>query len=122
MQPNKTYNIADNTGIINSSLCILHCIATPLLISMGAYFLESPIFTYLFIAIALVSIIIAVNKTESLKIKTALWIGFAGFSTSLLFEDSWSGFEYTGYLFSVFIIITHLVNIKYCNECNSIKN
>lgn len=118
MQQTKTYRLADITGIINSSICIVHCIATPILISLGAYFLESPIFAYLFIAIAFATIVRAIKRTTSNKIKTALWIGFAGLSTSLLLEETWAGFEYAGYIFSALLIVTHIVNIKHCKKCN----
>ena len=122
MQRSKTYNLTDITGIINSSICIIHCLATPILISLGAYFLESPIFAYAFIAIALVTIISAVKKTTSVKIKIALWIGFAGLSTSLLLEEMWIGFEYTGYLFSALLVTAHILNIRYCKKCNENNN
>ncbi len=118
MQQTKTYRLADITGIINSSICIVHCIATPLLISLGAYYLESPIFAYVFIAIAFVTIVRASKRTTSIKIKTALWIGFVGLSTSLLLEETWAGFEYTGYTFSALLIISHIINIKHCKKCN----
>jgi hypothetical protein len=118
MLPGKTYRLADVTGIINSSICILHCIATPILISLGAYFLESPIFAYVFIAIAFVTIVRAVKRTTSNKIKKALWVGFAGLSASLLLEETWAGFEYSGYIFSALLIVTHIVNIKHCKKCN----
>ncbi len=115
---NKLYNKFDFVGIVNSTICTVHCIATPVLIGLGATFLESLIFAYLFVAIAFVSIFIAAKKTTSIKIKTALWISFVGLAVSLLLEDKWEGFEYTGYLFSTSTIITHIVNIKHCRKCN----
>lgn len=118
MQQIKTFSKSDVLGIINSSLCIVHCIATPVLIGLGAHYLESPLFSYLFVAIAFASIFIAAKKTTSKKIKTALWISFIGLAISLLLENKWEGFEYTGYLFSASTIITHIRNIKYCRKCN----
>lgn len=118
MQQTKTYGYANITGIINSSICILHCIATPILIGLGASFLESPIFAYLFIAIAFATIFNAAKRTSSKKIKIALWIGFTGLSLSLLLEETWAGFEYMGYIFSAMLIVTHILNIKHCKKCN----
>jgi MerC mercury resistance protein len=108
---------SNNIGIINSSICLLHCIATPILIGLGASFLTHPIFTYLFIVIAILSAFMATKKTQSLYIKAALWIGVIGFGACLLLEDAWKGFEYLGYAFSLAIIVTHIINRKHCKKC-----
>jgi hypothetical protein len=113
----KSYEKANVLGIINSSVCLLHCITTPLLIGLGASFVGNPIFTYLFIAIALLSAILATKKTQSISIKVILWVSVFGYGACLLLEDAWQGFEYLGYVFSLAIIITHIVNIKHCKKC-----
>lgn len=120
MQQNKAYRLADITGILNSSICILHCIATPILIGLGARFLELSIFAYVFITIAFVTIFIAAKKTSSTKVKAAFYTGFVGFATSILLEETWAGFEYTGYIFSAIIIVAHVANIRDCKKCNGL--
>ena len=67
----KVNNKSDIFGIINSSICIAHCLATPILIGLGAYFLESPLFAYLFVAIAFASIFIAAKKNHFCKNKNS---------------------------------------------------
>lgn len=42
-------NKADLIGIASSTICLVHCIATPLLIAFGAGFITNPVFKYLFL-------------------------------------------------------------------------
>ncbi len=114
---NKPYEKANHVGIINSSICLLHCIATPVLIGLGASFITHPFLNYLFIVISIVSAGIATKNTQLLSIKVMLWLGVIGFGACLLLEDAWVGFEYLGYAFSFAIIVTHVINIKHCKKC-----
>ena len=50
-------NKADFIGIVSSSICLVHCITTPLLIAFGTGFITNPIFKYLFLIISFVSIL-----------------------------------------------------------------
>ncbi len=114
---NKPQNKADLIGVFNSSICVAHCLATPILIGFGANYLESPFFSYAFIAIALFSIYKATKNCSNKKIIGYLWLSFFGFAASLILEDVWFGFEYIGYAFSALIIIAHILNIRHCKKC-----
>ena len=48
----KKYNFADLIGIVSASICLVHCLATPLLIVFGAAFITNPAFKYLFLIIS----------------------------------------------------------------------
>lgn len=111
-------NKADTIGILSSSICLVHCIATPLLIAFGAGFMTNPFFKYLFLMISFVAIFKATTKITHPKIALLLWVSFGGFLFSTLFEEKYHGLHYSGYFFALLIIIGHLLNIKHCKECS----
>lgn len=109
---------ADIAGILSSSFCLVHCVATPFLVSFGAGFLTNPFFRYLFLTISFVSIFKATKNLSSRKIALLLWISFLGFLFCTLFQEAYEWLHYPGYLFAILIIIGHLLNIKHCSECS----
>jgi len=115
----KKYNIADFIGIASSSICLVHCIATPLLIAFGLKLFTEPAFTYLFLILSFVSIFKATEKITTTKIALLLWVSFWGFLFSTLFHEEYEWLHYTSYLFSVLIIIGHILNIKHCKSCKN---
>jgi hypothetical protein len=117
MSPTKI-NKADLIGILSSSICLVDCLATPLLIAFGAGFITSSFFKYLFLIISFVSIFKATENITSKKISLLLWISFWGFLFSTLFQEEYEWLHYSGYLFAILIIIGHILNIKHCRECS----
>jgi hypothetical protein len=96
---------ADFIGIVSSSLCLVHCIATPLLIAFGAGFITNPVFKYLFLIISFVSIFKATGNNKNTKIASLLWVSFWGFLFSSLFQEKYEWLHYSGYFFAVLIIM-----------------
>lgn len=115
---NTKINKADLIGILSSSICLVHCVATPLLIAFVAGFITNPIIKYLFLIISFVSIFKATENVTSKKISLLLWISFWGFLFSTLFQEEYEWLHYSGYLFAILIIIGHILNIKHCRECS----
>jgi hypothetical protein len=115
---NTKINKADLIGILSSSICLVHCVATPLLIAFGAGFITNPFFKYLFLIISFVSIFKATENITSKKISLLLWISFWGFLFSTLFQEEYEWLHYSGYLFAILIIIGHILNIRHCRECS----
>jgi len=111
-------NKADLIGILSSSICLVHCLATPLLLAFGASFITNPFFKYLFLIISFVSIFKANENITSKKISPLLWVSFWGFLFSTLFHEEYDWLHYSGYLFAILIIIGHILNIKHCRECS----
>lgn len=109
-------NKADFIGIVSSSLCLVHCIATPLLIAFGAGFIANPIFKYLFLIISFASIFKATENVNNTKIAMFLWASFWGFLFSTLLQEEYEWLHYSGYFFAILIIVGHLLNIKYCKQ------
>lgn len=114
----KKYNFADIIGILSSSICLIHCVATPLLIAFGAGFITNPFFKYLFLIISFVSIFKATENITSKKISLLLWISFWGFLFSTLFQEEYEWLHYSGYFFAILIIVGHILNIKHCKQCS----
>lgn len=112
-------NKADIIGILSSSICLVHCIATPLLIAFGAGFLTNPFFKYLFLIISFISIFKATEKIKHTKIALFLWISFWGFLFSTLFQEEYHWLHYLGYFFAILIIIGHILNMKHCKTCKN---
>jgi hypothetical protein len=111
-------NKADIIGILSASICLVHCIATPLLIAFGAGFITNLFFKYLFLIISFVSIFKATENITSKKISLLLWISFWGFLFSTLFQEEYEWLHYSGYVFAILIIIGHILNIRHCRECS----
>lgn len=111
-------NWADKLGITSATLCIIHCLALPVLMTMGVGFLDNPIITLLFVIIAFISIYASSKIKVSHRLTLFLWIAFCGFTLSILLEEKLKLFEYGTYLFSIAIIVGHLLRIK-CYEAIS---
>jgi hypothetical protein len=118
---NKTskYKKADLIGILSSSICLVHCITTPLLVIYGISFLTNPVFKYFFLIISFVSIFKATENSTNYKISILLWLSFFGFLFSTMFHEEYHWLDYCEYLFAVLIIIGHILNIKHCKNCKS---
>lgn len=110
---------ADYVGITGSVLCIIHCLATPVVV-MSSTLLNHESFRvgflsldYLFIAINIVAVWSA-SRDTSRKIALTLWGFLTLFAAGLLLEDVHDGFAYVAYAASLGLVITHLANIRYC--------
>ncbi len=110
---------ADIIGIVSSSICLVHCIATPLLIAVGSGFFTNPVFNYLFLIISFVSIFKATGKGIQPKMGLLLWGSFSGFLFSTLFHEEYHWLHYTGYFFGMLIITGHVLNIRNCKKCSN---
>lgn len=109
---------SDKIGITASILCLIHCLAIPILFTVSADTLhlvdhEMPIVDYIFAVVALVAAYLSGRKTTNPKIKLAFGIGWALFILGVLLHDN-------PYLFallhigSIILIATHLKNIRSC--------
>jgi hypothetical protein len=110
---------ADYVGIAGSVLCIIHCLATPVLVmtsalvnyeSLRVSFLS---LDYLFIGVNILAVWSASRHTTN-RIRWALWGFLTLFAGSLLLEDRSVLFEYIAYVASAGLVIAHLFNIWQC--------
>lgn len=113
IQTKKIY-WADKLGIISSTLCIIHCLSAPILLSMGVGFLHNPVIAFIFIFTAFISIYKATKEKLFKGIGSLLWIAFTGFVVSIALENQAEIFKYTMFIFSALIILGHIYNIRKC--------
>lgn len=110
---------ADLIGITGSVLCIIHCLITPVLIMTSTLLQHDTLrlgflsLDYLFIGVNVVAVWSASRHTSS-TIARFLWLFLGLFATGLLLEEVHQGFEYLAYAASLGLVITHLLNIRYC--------
>ena len=81
-----------------------------------AFLLVAPLLLFLIISFA--SIFKATENVTSTKITVLFWVAFWGFLLSILFQEEYEWLHYTSYLFTILIIVGHILNIKHCNECS----
>jgi hypothetical protein len=110
---------ADYIGITGSILCMIHCLAAPVLVvssnwlrtdtTLQAGFLS---LDYVFIIVNIIAVYFATRHHHSRVISTALWFFLALFGIGLLFEDHSPAFEYLAYAASAGLVVSHLLNIR----------
>lgn len=109
---------SDKIGIVASVLCLIHCVALPIVFTLSADTLylvehEMPIVDYIFAGIALVAAVLSSRKTKDPKIKLAFAIGWGFFISGVLFHDH-PIMVYLLHLGSLVLIVTHYKNIRNC--------
>jgi len=127
MKTFHTHNKADYVGILGSVLCILHCIAMPMLAlgsSLGHDHHEHIGFIsldYFFILLNLIAVYFATREHKSLLVRVLLWSALSIFAVSLIFEERSIIFQWLGYFGSALLIIGHLVNLYFCQTAQQPK-
>ncbi len=120
----------DTLGAIASTLCVIHCLATPLLFiahtcSLGGCE-TTPVWwrnlDYFFLAISFFAIYRSVQTTSKNYMKYALWLNWGVlFSLILNEKQNWANFnEMITYAVAISLSILHLYNLKYCQCKNDI--
>ena len=121
---------ADRVGIAASTLCFLHCLATPVLLSLSAvsmHFLPSEERTHraLAIGVTLIGVMALGFGYSRHRRKTSL--ALAGLGVTLIFLGAFFGnrlpFHWQEVVItlagSCFMIVAHRLNHTFCNSCKS---
>lgn len=122
---------SDSVGAIASSLCLVHCLATPLIFITQTCNLtccsSAPTWwqwiDYLFLIISFFAVYRSTQNSSKKWVKVALWISWLLLCTTIINDklnlitlDS-----YLNYLPALCLIVLHLYNKKFCqctnNEC-----
>ncbi|MFC0655006.1 MerC domain-containing protein [Mongoliitalea lutea] len=131
---------ADFLGMSASVLCMIHCLAVPLFVSLGfivknmdghaghhhhdhehGYFhfhWDWHMLDYLFILLALVAVFQASKQANSRAIKLALWMSVSIFSVAILLHDLHNSMLFVSLGASLALFGTHIVNWKTHKKCN----
>jgi hypothetical protein len=119
---------SDSVGAIASSLCLIHCVATPFLFiaqATSATCCSTPplwwrIMDYIFLLISFFAVYRSTQTTSSSWMKPLLWLSWSLLCFIILNEkiSLLSIPEYFIYFPAITLTILHLYNKKYC-QCNT---
>lgn len=134
MQRKIKAHLSDYVGIASAFLCLIHCLAGPIIMSAGLaahhsfgleganhahgdhfhsdHFLLHRGWDFVFLSIGLVAVIFSTQHTSNRKIKFLLWTTFSFLAAAILLEEQAPIFQYLVYLASVLLIFAHYTNIK----------
>jgi len=107
----QRYGQADLLGMANSMLCLVHCLAMPLLISLGTGFLGHPMVELLFITLSAWAVQGAVRNAQN-RMKIVLWSLWAVFAGALVLEHFSHAFEWIGLAASAGLVLGHAMNYR----------
>jgi hypothetical protein len=114
---------ADHLGITGSFLCLIHCLAAPMLAlfttglahSGHYHFHFFPGDDYFFIALSVFAVYFASRNVRNRKVLISLWVSMSVFAISLSiarYNHDWEWMEYFAHLGAVGLIVSHLINIR----------
>jgi len=124
----------DAIGAIVSTLCVVHCLLTPLLFVAQSYTAthshEAPFWwknlDYLFILISIIAVYESTKKSTNKLIKAGLWMSWIILFLLILNEKLvWIEFdEIITYAVALTLSMLHIYNLNYCqckteNCCNN---
>ncbi|WP_420574347.1 MerC domain-containing protein [Kordia sp.] len=115
---------SDNIGIFASSLCLLHCLLTPMLFIVQTQIISHEVsaplwwktLDYVFLLISFMAIYWSTKTTSKLWMKYALWSAWTCLCIIILNEKMalLPIPEYAIYIVSMALVFLHLYNKKYC--------
>ena len=116
----NSYNKSDIVGIIASSICIVHCVLTPLIAVLFSKIVKEKyeLLNYVFLIISLISVIISIKTTKNELLKGLLLFFWIQLSVGLVLEDKNIIFSILMYFSALGLIVTHILNINHCKNCN----
>ncbi|UTW66255.1 MerC domain-containing protein [bacterium SCSIO 12643] len=125
---NSIYFKSDSLGAVFSSLCLVHCIATPFLFVAQACTSscceDSPVWwqslDYLFLTLSFFAVYYSGRKSSSKLVKKGLWVSWVALFITVMNEK----FliiplpEMYKHVSALSLVSLHLYNLKYC-QCSS---
>ena len=125
---NITFQKLDTVGAIASSLCVIHCLMTPLIFAAqsltAVHEHSAPVWwqslDFLFIVISFIAINQSTKNSNNISIKYALWINwFTLFFLILNEKTEWFSLaEIITYIVAFTLAGLHIYNLNYC-QCKS---
>ncbi len=102
----------DHLGMLNSGLCLVHCLAMPLFIAWGASFAAHPLLELVFVVWAAWALRSALAGRSLGSFKVILWSVWAVFALCMILEHEleWAG--YVGMSASLGLIVGHALNLR----------
>lgn len=110
MTINRLSFAGDGLGILNSVLCLVHCLAMPVFIAVGASFMQHPSVTWGFIALAFLAVRNAVRTRNNPMMAMVLGMGWGVFAAGMALEGAHPALENLTYIGSGLLILGHVLN------------
>ena len=117
----NTKIISNSMGIVGCVFCLIHCLASPILMIIGMKFMLKPFVKYIFLIISYGAIYDTTQHSTDIRTATLLWVSFIFFLFSTLFIEEYEWLHIVNYIASFFIIIGHIINLLKCKKCNKTK-
>ncbi len=125
--PHPKKPLSDYLGISSATICLLHCLASPILMSMGVAVhdhapghdhghgwevLLSHSWDFLFLGIGLAAVWWSASHTHHRGRKLLLWVSFSFLAGAILLEQVGFLFQILTYAASILLISAHAANIR----------
>tara|TARA_Y100000816_G_scaffold150438_1_gene107062 strand:- start:248 stop:661 length:414 start_codon:yes stop_codon:yes gene_type:complete len=115
----------DTLGAINSSLCVIHCFATPFLfltqaqtslVELSTVPLWWQLLNYVFIVVSFFAVNRTVKNSSNQLVKSLLWVSWVLLSALILNEEFEIMHmpELLTYFAGISLASLHIYNLKYC--------
>lgn len=114
---------SDSIGAMASSLCLLHCIATPLLFAIQPISIHTEVtpvwwksLDYIFLLFSFFAVFRSTKSSSKIWMKYALWISWIILTLAILNEkmELLHLGELLIYIPAIALVFLHLYNSKYC--------
>ncbi len=109
----------DWAGIISASLCVVHCLLTPLLLLLAASFSWWSGLSYFFLSISFYAAFETSRAQTSRSILVLIWGGFVLLTLSIILEDAFPVLHKFSYPASLLLVIGHILNLRHCKKCRT---
>ena len=111
--------LSDVLGIGSAFLCLIHCIAAPLLMGFGAgihevqhsFFLHE-FWDVIFLVLGFIAVYFSARHSKSTFLKVLLWTTYLSLLCAVILHHSSPVFEYLIYAASIVLIIAHILNFR----------
>lgn len=100
----------DVTGSLTSALCLVHCLALPLLVPAGAMLAHHPLMDLGFVVLAGVAAWMA-SREGAVGMKVLLWSCWSLFAASIWLEHDHPALSTVGVFASLGLVGGHVVNL-----------
>ena len=117
-------NNSDFFGVLTCSVCLVHCISTPLILfslpllntKLSMYYSWWSNLDYIFLIISFFMVYFSVQTSRIKRMKLFFWLSWFFLFLVIINEKTelFEFSEYLAYLATTALSLLHLFNIKYC--------
>jgi len=121
---NISFAKSDSIGAIASTMCVVHCLMTPLFFAVQSITVVQhnnvPLWwinlDFLFITISVIAVYHSVKKSSSYLMKYLLWVSWVTLFVLILNEKTeWISLkEIITYFAAIVLAFLHIYNLKFC--------